>query len=300
MSGLNIPSRINDVDTNIHPARFRVSWNGGKGFWKAFDKTTKQKSEITIKDFIFLPLLRTQGASGYYEPKQMGYYSNEVLDTRTEEIEVKDNQGNVFAKGLWKDIKELCETRKVGFVANLYAAIKVNGVLELAVVELSSTSLMAFGDLSTALAKSTGKATAIYNTAVMVSHVTEKQKGSVNYVVPTFVTKEVSPETNAQADILTQKVTEYLTQYFSTNTPPQAPVQEAPKERTEEEVRELFKRKEIQFGYIGQAPKEEPKQEAKPEVQQQAAQGIPSRQQQEVQQVNFDGSNGIEEDSCPF
>ena len=150
MSVLNIPSRINDVDTNIHPARFRVSWNGGKGFWKAFDKTTKQKSEITIKDFIFLPLLRTQGASGYYEPKQMGYYSNEVLDTRTEEIEVKDNQGNIFAKGLWKDIKELCETRKVGFVANLYAAIKVNGVLELAVVELSSTSLMAFGDLSTA------------------------------------------------------------------------------------------------------------------------------------------------------
>ena len=135
----------------------------------------------------------------------------------------------------------------------------------------------------------------------MVSHVTEKQKGSVNYVVPTFVTKEVSPETNAQADILTQKVTEYLTQYFSTNTPPQAPVQEAPKERTEEEVRELFKRKEIQFGYIGQAPKEEPKQEAKPEVQQQQpAQGIPSRQHQEVQQVNFDGSNGIEEDSCPF
>ena len=203
----------------------------------------------------------------------MGYYSNEVLDTRTEEIEVKDNQGNIFAKGLWKDIKESCETRKIGFVANLYAAIKVNGVLELAVVELSSTSLMAFGDLSTALAKSTGKATAIYNTAVMVSHVTEKQKGSVNYVVPTFVTKEVSPETNAQADVLTKKVTEYLTQYFSTNavntTPP---VQEQ------------------------EAPKETPKQE----VQQQAAQGIPSRQQQEVHQVNFEGSNGIEEDSCPF
>jgi len=279
MSGLNIPSRINDVETNTHPARFRVSWNGGKGFWKAYDKTTKQKSEIAIKDFIFLPLLRTQGASGYYEPKQMGYYSNEVLDTRIEEIEVKDNQGNVFAKGLWKDIKDLCETKKVGFIANLYAAIKVNGVLELAVVELSSTSLMAFGELSKALSTSTGKATAIYNTAVMVSHVTEKQKGSVNYVVPTFVTKEVSPETNAQADILTQKVTEYLTQYFSTNTPPQAQVPEV--------------------------PKEEPKQEAKPEVQQQQpAQGFPSRQQQEVQQethqVNFSGSNGIEEDSCPF
>lgn len=276
MSGLNIPSRINDVETNTHPARFRVSWNGGKGFWKAYDKTTKQKSEIAIKDFIFLPLLRTQGASGYYEPKQMGYYSNEVLDTRHEEIEVKDNQGNVFAKGLWNDIKELCETRKVGFIANLYAAIKVNGVLELAVVELSSTSLMAFGELSKALSTSTGKATAIYNTAVMVSHVTPKEKGSVNYVVPTFVTKEVSPETNAQACAMTKKATEYLEQYFKANTPLQAP--------------------EVQ--------KEEPKREAKPESQQQQpAQGfkeVPSRQQQEVQQEQPQQGYDFEESDIPF
>jgi hypothetical protein len=282
MGAINIPSRINDVDTNIHPARFRVSWNGGEGFWKAFDKTTKTKTTIPIEKFIFLPLLRTQGASGYYEPKQMGYYSNEVLDTRLEEIEVKDNEGNIFAKGLWKDIKELCETRKVHFIANLYAAIKVDGVLELAVIELSGTSLVAFGELSTALSKSTGKATAIYNNAITVSHVIEKKKGSVNYVVPNFIVKKegVSAETNAQADVLAKQATEYLEQYFSTNTVSATPLQ-AP-----------------------EAPKEEPKQESKPEVQQQAPQNIPSRQQQEVQQeshqVNFEGSNGIEEELCPF
>jgi hypothetical protein len=195
---------------------------------------------------------------------------------------VKDNEGNIFAKGLWKDIKELCETRKVHFIANLYAAIKVDGVLELAVIELSGTSLVAFGELSTALSKSTGKATAIYNNAITVSHVIEKKKGSVNYVVPNFIVKKegVSAETNAQADVLAKQATEYLEQYFSTNTVSATPLQ-AP-----------------------EAPKEEPKQESKPEVQQQAPQNIPSRQQQEVQQeshqVNFEGSNGIEEELCPF
>jgi hypothetical protein len=235
MSTLKLPSR-NSEGTAVteHPSRYRVSFKGDTGEFEVYDKTTKEKQRIPHDKFVFMPLIRTAGASGYYQPANMGYWSNEIQDSRTDVLEVKGNDGSVFCKGLWKDIKEQCNTRKVDFVANLYAAVKIGGVYEIAVIELKTTALVAFGEFSKKLATEKGKSNAVYNVAVKVSALTPKKNGSVNYVVPTFAALPVSEEGIAKSNDLANICIAFLESYFSEQeetqaaTPSPAPQAQAP------------------------------------------------------------------------
>ena len=227
MSNVKLPSR-NSEGTSVteHPSKYRISFKGDSGEWEIYNKSSKEKHRVAHDKLIFMPLIRTSGAAGYYEPANMGYWSNEIQDSRTEIIEVKGNDGNVFAKGLWSNIKETCNARKIDFIANLYVAVKLEGVYELAVIELKTTALVAFGDFAKQLAKG-GKSNAVYNTAVKVASIENKKKGAVKYVVPTFVAQAVSEQGMAESGKLADVAIAYLEEYFGKEQPAEGAV-EAP------------------------------------------------------------------------
>jgi hypothetical protein len=262
MSALKVPSRNSEGTAVLeHPSRYRVSFKGDTGEFEVYDKSTKEKQRISHDKFVFMPLIRTAGASGYYQPANMGYWSNEIQDSRTDILEVKGNDGSTFCKGLWKEIKEQCNARKIEFIGNLYAAVKISGNYEIAVIELKTTSLVAFGEFAKKLASEKGKSNAIYNVAVRVSALTPKKNGSVNYVVPTFTAQEVSPQGMEASGKLADTCIAYLEGYFSeqeeaqaaapaasvpvqapqaTAAPAQVPAQQAPPPPMEEDLTAMY------------------------------------------------------------
>jgi hypothetical protein len=240
MNKLNIPSRNNEGDAvQEHPSKFKISFKGDTGDWSVYDKSTKEKTTLASDKLVFMPLLRTSGAAGYFQPANMGYWSNEILDSRTDVLEVKGNDGSELAVGLWKDIKEVCNSKKVNFIANLYAAVKIDGDYEIAVIELKTTSLVAFGEFSKAVsAAAGGKNNAVYQVAVKVTGLTPKKNGAVNYMVPTFGTLSVSDAANQAASKLAETCENYLQGYFNdraANEPTaQAPKAESPRQETQD------------------------------------------------------------------
>jgi len=257
MSALKVPSRNSEGTAVLeHPSRYRISFKGDTGEFEVYDKSTKEKQRIPHDKFVFMPLIRTAGASGYYQPANMGYWSNEIQDSRTDILEVKGNDGSTFCKGLWKEIKEQCNARKIEFIGNLYAAVKISGAYEIAVIELKTTSLVAFGEFAKKLAAEKGKSNAVFSVAVKVSSLTQKKNGSVNYVVPTFTALPVSAEGMEASGKLADTCIAYLEGYFSeqeevqaaapaaapaqapqaTAAPAQVPAQQAPPPPTEDDV----------------------------------------------------------------
>jgi hypothetical protein len=267
MNKLNIPSRNNEGEAvQEHPSKFRISFKGDTGDWSVYDKSTKEKTTLASDKLVFMPLLRTSGASGYYEPANMGYWSNEILDSRKEILEVKGNDGSELAVGLWKDIKEVCNSKKVNFIANLYAAVKIDGNYEVAVIELKTTALVSFGEFAKAVsAAAGGKANAVYQVAVKVTGLTPKKKGAVNYVTPTFGTLAVSDAANQAASKLAETCENYLQGYFNDRAAheptAQAPKAESPRQGahdmgqpptpTEEDFEEAFGKEVPLFEDLG-------------------------------------------------
>ena len=299
MSNLNVPSRNSEgAAPSEHPSKFRISFKGDTGEWEIYNKATKEKSRVPSEKFVFMPLIRTSGASGYYQPAQMGYWSNEIQDSRSEVLEVMGNDKSVFVKGLWKQIKEKCNERNISFIANLYVAIKVDGAYAIAVIELKTTALVAFGDFSKSLITLTGKSNAVYNTAVKVGKLTPKKNGSVNYVVPTFVAVPVSEGGMIESGKLADTCISFLEAYFEGS--PEAEQQaQAPVQQQQPQAQQQVPTQQQPQQQPAQTPAQASSQVANQNFAQTAAQQVPTKEDMAMMY----GEGGVDlgsDDDLPF
>jgi len=200
-------SRSNPHEGAKNPATRWFEWNGEHGKLRYYDKSTGKNVDMGA-DFTFLLLDQMGSVRGWHEASSSGIYSNEVRDTRQDVLVVKSFKGGTIAEGLYKDIKDRCNTAGGQFVSNCYIAFKSGDELAIGSLRFKGAALGAWMEFCKA------NRAALYTKAVHINGAVEGKKGRVTYFVPAFFTKELSGDTHNIAVALDAELQQFLTSYL--------------------------------------------------------------------------------------
>ena len=120
-------SRTKPDNHTANPVEHILEWVGhdGGGFFKVYDKETKQSHEVQLP-LRFAYLDCRKAVAGYYEAVKRGFFSNEIRNTRTQPFDVKyykDGAVHPVANGLWEDIKGEIGGKGAKFCNMVYATL---------------------------------------------------------------------------------------------------------------------------------------------------------------------------------
>jgi hypothetical protein len=196
-----------------NPSTRFFDWSGSEGKIKFFDKSLGEKGENVFVGlpftFLILDVLTT--ITGYSDEHQSGFWSNEIRDTRTEELTVRTKQG-IERKGIYEQVKTITGAK---YTASVYIAWKGSNGLEIGNLKLSGSAIGPFIEFKNQHKQK------IYDGAVAITNALPKKKGKTEYFEPVFELRTVSEETNAQAVELDRELQEYLKSYFTRNGQPE-------------------------------------------------------------------------------
>lgn len=204
-------SRSNPTDKLTNPAKRFYEWSGDKGQFFYFDKEKGEKGEKVFMKmpFNFLVLDTLSTCKGYDDNLQMGYYSNEVRNVKTDIITVRNKKGIAFS-GLYEAAKEKLGTKGLKYYQSVYIAQKEGDGLALYNIQLGGSGLSVFIEFC--------KNNNVNEIAVSVKDVVEKKKGKTVYFEPVYTAVKVSDKANQEAIELDKELQEYLKAYLAKNS----------------------------------------------------------------------------------
>lgn len=218
-------SRTNKRDGSSNPAKKFISLSGKSGKFGYYDKVNAQTIELEYP-ITFLPLDVLATIKGYNKPEQTGFYSNEIHNTNSEILKVKLFNKGDFAEGLYSDIKDKIKANGGKYCSSVYAMMyNENGEPELVNFQLIGAALTPFIEYTKSVKD-------IYKKAIQVTGSNPSEEGGIEYFIPVFAEKDVSPETSAKADELDIKLQEFLEQYKSGITGSELPKEDEIDEST--------------------------------------------------------------------
>lgn len=167
-----------------NPATKFLQWKSNDKCFAYYDKEKGENVQVPLP-FKFQFLEHFSTIKGWNDATETGIYSNEIMFTSKEELDVKTFKGVEIAKGLYKDIRS--KVRDAGgkyhrsvYVLNEYGNI-VNIQMKGAVV--SAYSVFMDGDSKTGIK---GHKHLIENNWIVVNKFQELKKGATKYSVPIF------------------------------------------------------------------------------------------------------------------
>ena len=178
-----------------------LKWSNSNGAFNDYDKQTKETSlkKMPLK---FLVLANYISIGGFDEASNSGYWSNEIKDTRTETLFVRNGNG-LFKQGLYADIKADLAVVKCKYTEALYVMLE-DGTL--GHIKLSGTNSRLWFSFK-AIAK-----TKLSKNWTVFSDAKVAKKGSITWSEPTIsIGEEISAEDAAKADILYDVIQAYKT-----------------------------------------------------------------------------------------
>jgi hypothetical protein len=223
-------SRSNPSEHLSNPSTRWFEWNGEAGLIRYYDKDKKENVDVPLP-FTFLLLDQLGSVRGWHDASGSGIYSNEVKDTTKEPLVVKAFKGGTIAEGLYREIKDRCNTAGGSFNANCYLAFKDGDSLEIGCLRFKGAALGAWMDFSR---EHRGD---LYKIAIKIDDFTEGKKGRIVFRVPAFKALPVSDQTNADAEMLDEELQTFLSSYLTRNTRDQA-VESAPRHVSDEDMAE--------------------------------------------------------------
>lgn len=228
-------SRSNPNNSVKNPAVRWIEWNGEKGVFRYYDKESDlEDKNIEIKDVTFLYLDRVGAVTGWSEAYRSSIYSNQVRSSKSESLVVSafNKSDGPIAEGVWNSIKDTVTAKGGKFTANIYAAMKINGVLSIVCIQFKGAALHAWSEFE----KSAGKG--INEKAVKFTGTTKGKKGSVTFHTPNFSLVDVSGDTNKSAIELDRQLQEYLSSTLGRSVSQSS---EKPSESTDEKAGEAVR-----------------------------------------------------------
>jgi hypothetical protein len=190
-----------------NPSSRWFEWTGEKGLIRYYDKEKKENVELG-NDFTFILLDQLGKVGGWHDSSDSGIYSNEVKDTRQDTLVVRSFKGGTIAEGIYREIKDRVNAAGGKFVANLYIAVKIDGVLKIASLQFSGAALHAWTEFSKAHRKD------LTTKAVRINGFTEGKKGRIVFRVPIFGVKDIASDTLAHAVELDKQLQDFLSGYL--------------------------------------------------------------------------------------
>lgn len=162
-----------DEQNQSNPANLRLTWSSAESSFKCYDCTTQIKSLLNNVEFAILE--ESTSVCGFHEAQNLGIFSNEVKNLKTQALSVRTKNG-VIIEGYYADIKDKWG-KGPAFCKNVYVQLKSG---EIASIQLSGAALKAYFDFREA---NRGKITKNW---IGLSGVNALKKGSVSYNVPIF------------------------------------------------------------------------------------------------------------------
>ena len=215
-------SLSNPTNNNTNPANKFIKWSGAVGKWSYYSKEKEENIELpkTIS-FIVLDTLNT--IKGFNSEMNKGYYSNEIRDMNSQELDVKVD-GKTFVKGLYKDIKDKLNSKGAKFAKSVYAGLLTEDGLELVNFQIYGSAIGALFETKNVLAINGNIITVTTNPEIQT-------KGATKYYVPDYTIGERADDTMLdKAKELDMELQTYLDSYFG-----QSVTVEPEKENTDSE-----------------------------------------------------------------
>lgn len=193
------------VQKSSNPAAKFLEWKSDEQKFAYYDKENKTNVFVELP-LTFLVLEEYHTVKGFSDSDQTGIYSNEVLQTGTDEIEVKTFKGRTIAKGLYKDIKSIVDGAGGRYHKSIYAVTKDG---ELVNIAFKGAVVSKWSDFT---AKGAWKR--LKDEWVTISESEQLQKGKVKYSVPIFkFDKSLSTKEFDMVTPLAEELVEYMGDY---------------------------------------------------------------------------------------
>lgn len=186
-----------------NPASRFFDWSGGVGKAKYYDK--EQKINVFVElPFTFLVLDKLVTITGYSDEDQSGIWSNEIRNTRYDELTVRTKKG-IVKRGLYEEVKTVTGAK---FAQSVYIAFKDDeGHLSIGNFKMSGCAVSAWIEFC--------KSNDVMSGAVKIAKSEEGKKGATKFFSPVFEAVKVSDETNAAATELDRELQNYLRVYLN-------------------------------------------------------------------------------------
>lgn len=197
-------SRSNPTISNPAVKFFR--WAGGNGELVHYDK--EQEKEIVEKlPFEFLVLDQLATIAGFSDEDQSGFWSNEVRNTKTDELTVRTSKGTKFT-GLYADLMGDRNCTGAKYAKSVYIAYKDGGAYTIGNFKIYGAALTSWIDFC--------KSKNVLKCGVSLTGKGDVQtKGKTEYYLPVFDATQPKPEDDSAANLLDQELQIYLHQYFA-------------------------------------------------------------------------------------
>lgn len=196
-------SRSNNTEITNPSTRY-FEFSGSEGKVKYYDKDAKENVFLDLP-FTFLVLDTLTTIKGYSDEHDSGIWSNEIRNTKTDELTVR-TKGGILAQGLYDQVKSVVGAK---YSQSVYIAYKDGDELKIGNLQLHGAAIGPWIEWR--------KGKNIYDGAVAITGTTNEKKGSNKYFAPVFEAKPTSEETDAKAKELDTVLQEYLTAYFVRN-----------------------------------------------------------------------------------
>lgn len=193
------------------PVDFYVNWKSNDKRFQYWNGTEEVPLELPLK---FAVIAEYHCVSGYSDKHSSRIYSNEVQKVGQDELIVRTfkPEGNIIAKGVWKDIKPSVEAQGGRYFKSIYAVLSdgtpVCFKLKGSAVAQWSTFTKENGG---------GYDNPNFNSVwVEINSAADQKKGTVKFSVPDFsVGKAFNAKEDAMIEAHAQNIGEYMRGYFS-------------------------------------------------------------------------------------
>lgn len=197
-------SRSNPNLTN--PAEHFMSWSGSTGTLQWYNKEKQENIPVKLP-FRFMALDQLATIKGYNKQAKMGFYSNEVRNTRKEELTIRSKQGIVYT-GLYKNDQDVVMVPKgAEYTQSVYIAHKVGDKYVIGNINMKGSSRSAWFDFT--------KMHKVENGTVIMDKGKAQEAQTGEFYPPTFTYESSTDEENAEAMRLDKELQIYLNQYLA-------------------------------------------------------------------------------------
>ncbi len=157
------------------PVKKYLSWSSNDKCFTFYDKETKENKKLTLP-LTLIHLDEMSTVKGWHDASASGIYSNEVRNTKMEELNVRAFKGGDLAKGVYQDIKLKVQSLGGHYCVSIYAFVDN----EIVNISLKGSALMTWSDFTKENRKS------FLGNMIEVKSAAEGKKGAVKYTTPTF------------------------------------------------------------------------------------------------------------------
>ena len=192
-----------------NPATKFLQWKSNDKCFAYYDKEKGENVQVPLP-FKFQFLEHFSTIKGWNDASETGIYSNEIMFTSKEELDVKTFKGVEIAKGLYKDIRSKVRDAGGKYHRSVYVLNEDGNIVNIQMkgAVVSAYSVFMDGDSKTGIK---GHKHLIENNWVVVNKFQELKKGATKYSVPIFEVGSVF--TDSEFKIANEKYKE-IENYF--------------------------------------------------------------------------------------